>query len=31
MYLFNQIKAHPTFIYKSEYFIANYDINQNEI
>ena len=23
--------AHPTFIYKSQYFILNYDINQNEL
>ena len=29
MHLFNQVKAHPTFNYKSQYFIVNYDINQN--
>ena len=31
MYLFNQIKAHPTFNHKSTYFIVCCDINQNEI
>ena len=31
MYLFNKIKAHPTFNYKSTYFIFSCDINQNEI
>ena len=31
IYLLNQIKAHPTFNYKYQYFIVNYDINQNEI
>ena len=31
MYLFNQIKAHSTFNYKYQYFIVNYDIDQNEI
>ena len=25
------IYAHPTFNYKSQYFIHNYGINQNEI
>ena len=31
MHFFNQVKAHPTFNYKSHYFIVNYDINQNQI
>ena len=31
MHLFNQVKAHTTFNYKSQYFIVNYDINQNQI
>ena len=30
-YLLNQIEAHPAFNYKSQYFILNYDINQNEL
>ena len=31
LYLFNQIKAHPTFNYKSQYFIVNWDTNQDQI
>ena len=31
MHLSNQVKAHPTFNYKSQYFIVNYEINQNQL